>query len=404
VPGQPSAILLVVGLRKAPLLLTCLESIAQNVGDVSYEALVVLNDPSSQLSEEIKREVTGALVTTFRANLGFGGAVNYAARLARGEYLVMLNDDCTVSPGWLESLIETERCHPGCALVGSTFVHPDGSLQEAGSILWSDATTCAVGNGERSALMQFERKVEYCSGGSLLIRKDVWDQLGGFDDCFYPAYYEDADLCMRASRENWETWYQPRSVVSHVRGGSSSRLQQEFMVERSRQTFMKRWSDFLLHQQPNGAVERAIWTAMGCPLRVLVIDDQPPDVSLRSGLDRMGETSSAVGRRTDVHVAFFPTMNPSLLSGGRLLEGIRIIPDLESHLTTHGVDYEFVLMSGSDDENVRDLVTRCLPAARVVYDAEDLFHLLARMPIGKVSAGRVVSPPLSTQIEGAPRR
>ena len=105
----------------------------------------------------------------------------------------------------------------GCAMAGSTFLHPDGSLQEAGSILWSDGSASAAGDGFPDGFMRFERRVDYCSGGSLLLRRDVWEALGGFDDRYYPAYFEDVDLALRASDAGWEVWYQPLSVVRHAR-------------------------------------------------------------------------------------------------------------------------------------------------------------------------------------------
>ena len=210
-----------VGLREAPLLSACLESIAEHVMDVTYEVIIVLNDPTPELSAAIRDGVCGATVISFRANLGFGGAVNFAANRARGDYLVLLNDDCLVGPDWLESLVETAERRPACGIVGSTFLNGDGTLQEAGSVIWSDGTTCNVGDGARPGFMHFERRVDYASGGSLLIRRDVWDELGGFAHDYYPAYFEDVDFCLRAAEAGWEAWYQPAATVRHARWTST---------------------------------------------------------------------------------------------------------------------------------------------------------------------------------------
>src|SRR3954465_9412135 len=96
----PAATIVVIGLRKAPLLIDCLESIARNVAEVTYEVIIILNDPTPALTAEVEARVSGARVFPFRANLGFGGAINFAADHARGRYLVLLNDDAMVTPGW----------------------------------------------------------------------------------------------------------------------------------------------------------------------------------------------------------------------------------------------------------------------------------------------------------------
>ena len=243
-------------MRDAPLLITCLESIAENVTEVAYEVIVVLNDPTPEISAAMEQLVTGASVFTFRANLGFGGGVNFAAERARGSCIVLLNDDCVVSPGWLESLVETAQRHVRCVAVGSTFLHPDGTLQEAGAVVWSDGSTAAIGDGIEAGDMRFERRCDYCSGGSLLIRKDVWDQLGGFDPAYYPAYFEDVDFCFRAAEAGWETWYQPLAEVRHARFTSTEANLRHYLWERAHETFVQRWYRVLETREPNGAVEQ----------------------------------------------------------------------------------------------------------------------------------------------------
>jgi GT2 family glycosyltransferase len=261
---SPHASIVIIGLREAPLLLTCLQSIAENVEHVTYEVIVVLNDPTDRLSSAVQKEVSGARINSFRANLGFGLAINHAAAAARGRYLVLLNDDCTVTGNWLESLIDVAEHRPHCGMVGSKLVNPDGTLQEAGAVIWSDGITAPVcGEGSFANL---ERRVDYCSASSLLIRKDLWNRLGGFDERYYPAYYEDVDLCLRASEGGWEVWYQPRSVVYHQRSKSTTPLERGFLHQRAHKLFVNRWSEFLSHQAPPGDLEGAVLQAMSRPL------------------------------------------------------------------------------------------------------------------------------------------
>lgn len=355
--------------------MACLDSIARSVTDVAYEVIIILNDPTSDRSAEIEHGVSGAKVFRFRANLGFGAAVNFAAERARGQYLVLLNDDCEVTRGWLESLIETEQRRPRCALVGSTYLNLDGTLQEAGAVIWSDGTTAAVGEGGAAGRMGFERRVDYVSGGSLLIKKDVWDQLGGFDEAYYPAYFEDVDFCLRAAEAGWEVWYQPLSAVHHVRSASTAAFFRHFLFQRAHGTFVDRWSSLLESREPPGAWERAVWKAMGSPMRVLVIDDQLPDPSLGSGYGRMFDMLSMLEREPDIHVTFFARTQDGHSPGSFPLRGIRIVADLEDHLATEGVVFDVAVVSRPHNGEIfRDLIAQYLPDVHVIYDAESLFH------------------------------
>jgi GT2 family glycosyltransferase/glycosyltransferase involved in cell wall biosynthesis len=370
---NPLVSIIVVAWRQAPLLLTCLESVIENVVDVDYEMLLVLNEPSVALANQVEREVTGAQVMRFRSNLGFGGGVNYAASRASGKYLVLLNDDSEVERGWLESLIDTMTRRPQCGMVGSTFIHTDGTLQEAGSILWSDGHSSAVGDGGSVGFMAFERRVDYCSGGSLLIRKELWDQLGGFDDRYYPAYYEDLDLSLRAAEAGWQVWYQPASVVHHVRSASAGRLRL-FLDGRSHSQFVERWEEKLKDYEPAGAIERGVWRAMGRPLRILVLDDHVPDPSIGAGYGRMHDTLQALTSDEGIHVDYYPTVGSKHTTPSLARMGVRIIGDLESHVTTDGVDYEVVIIARPNNfQNFYWLMRKHFPLARVIYDAESLF-------------------------------
>jgi GT2 family glycosyltransferase/glycosyltransferase involved in cell wall biosynthesis len=373
--ANPQASVIVIGLRDAPLLLACLDSIARAAIEVPYEIIVVLNDPTPALSRAVEHGVSGARVFPFRANLGFGGAVNFAAVQARGDYLVLLNDDCLIRRGWLEALIETERRRPRCAIVGSTYLNPDGTLQEAGAVLWSDGSTSAVGDGGELRRLLYERRVDYVSGGSLLINKAVWHELGGFDDAYYPAYFEDVDFCLRAAERGWEVWYQPHAVVEHSRSASTDPAFRHFLWQRTHEKFVSRWSSVLEDRQSKGNEELAIWHAMGNPIRVLVIDDQLPDPSRGSGFGRMYDVVSTLEREPDIHVAFHARTADGQPPDAFMLRNVRVVVDLDDLLADEGVDFDVVIVSRPHNADVfRDLLTRRLPNARVIYDAESLFH------------------------------
>lgn len=371
--ADPVASIIVVAWRDAPYLMPCLQSVQENVTQVDFELILVLNEPSEDLRAQVEREIAGAKVHVFRSNLGFGGGVNFAARSANGRYLVLLNDDSVVLRGWLETLIETAERRPHCGLVGSRYLHPDGRLQEAGSVVWSDGSTSAF-EAQGGPDWEFERQVDYCSGGSLLVRGDVWDRLGGFDDRYYPAYFEDIDLALRAKEIGWDTWFQPLSVIRHIRSGSSGRLHR-FLYERSRARFVERWADVLESWEERGQYQRAAMRAMGDPLKVLVLDDRLPEASIGAGYGRMRDTLETLAADPTIHVGLHCTIEHRPDPGRLARTGIRVIADLARHLDQPGAGYDAVIISRPNNFiGYYEMLHERIPGACFIYDAESLFY------------------------------
>src|SRR5205085_6064186 len=106
--------------------------------------------------------------------------------------------------------------------VGGKLVFPDGRLQEAGSIIWSDGSGDAYGRGGDPASPEFNfaRPVDFCSGALLLTPRSLFERLGGFDERYRPAYYEDADYCARLWARGYTVRYEPAAVAIHHEFGS----------------------------------------------------------------------------------------------------------------------------------------------------------------------------------------
>ena len=280
---HPSVSVIVVATDDAPFLLECLRSVAINVRTTAYEVIVVLNGTNLDVSSRMARSVDGAHVVVSRVNRGFAGGCNLGAAAATGDYLVLLNDDTIVQPDWLENMVAACERRPRVGAVGSRLLHEDGSVQEAGQILWSDGSTSCVGRDDSATSHAYEwaRRVDYCSGSSLLVRRSTWERLGGLDESYFPAYCEDVDLCLRIAETGEEVWYEPTCQVRHLESRSSSPLYKEFLIARNRPRLVARWSDVLAHRRPPqpespAAVSRAVHVAMGEPTRVLLIDDRIP--------------------------------------------------------------------------------------------------------------------------------
>ena len=244
----PRVSIVVLGWKSAPCLIDCLRSIAENVVGVAYEVVVALNAPADSLLRGLTEGVTGAVLVTSHANRGFSGGCNMGVARSRGEYLVLLNDDTEVMPGWLEALVETADAHPNAGAVGGMVLNPDGSLQEAGALVWNDGCAAAVGGAilpSDMSVLDNIRRVDFCGGEALLVRRATWDAVGGLSEDYYPAYYEDVDLCFKIAARGEMVLFQPAAKIYHLRGHSTNRRFQDFLIDRSRRIFVERWREVL---------------------------------------------------------------------------------------------------------------------------------------------------------------
>ena len=234
------------------LLQACLRSLAvHGPAGIAHEIIVVLNE--SEGDEGISREFPDVKFVASPVNLGLAGAGNRARALARGELLVLLHDDAEVEAGWLEALVHTVDTHPEAGAVGSKVLHPDGRLQNAGMILWREVTTSPpwVGDEPDADAFPESRAVDYCGTSSLLVRASAWEAVGGLDERFYPVYPVDVDLAMGLRQAGFVVLYQPRSVIRHHRGASSSSERwRDFVSGRNRLLFLEKWASALEEYEP----------------------------------------------------------------------------------------------------------------------------------------------------------
>jgi cellulose synthase/poly-beta-1,6-N-acetylglucosamine synthase-like glycosyltransferase len=193
----PRASIIIPVFNKAEFTFQCLRSLLREVDLNETEIIVVNNASTDETAELLARFGKLIHVINNEENRGFVDACNQGADVARGRHLVFLNNDAVVLTGWLDELIQTIETDETIGAVGSLFLYPDGRVQEAGAILWRDGSAFHYGWGGAAddPRFSFARDVDYCSGASLLVRRDLFQQLGGFDRRYAPAYYEDADIC-----------------------------------------------------------------------------------------------------------------------------------------------------------------------------------------------------------------
>ncbi len=264
-----------------------LRAIADVGANADFEVIVV-DDASGDATAERVPTVTGVRFHRNFENLGFIGACNAGAAMARGEYLVFLNNDTAVQPGWLDALLARAQ-RPGVGLVGAKLIYPDGRLQEAGGIVFDDGSGWNYGRFEHpdDPRFDFPREVDYCSGAAILIAKNLFDRLGGFDAFYAPAYYEDTDLAFKVRAQGLQVWYEPAARVVHYEGISSGTdLTQgtKRFQPINRQKFAERWHEALAGQPAPVERDRIASAALHrCAGRVLLIDANTPEPDQDSG-------------------------------------------------------------------------------------------------------------------------
>jgi GT2 family glycosyltransferase/glycosyltransferase involved in cell wall biosynthesis len=275
--------------------LACLRSLAASPPDCPMEVIVIDDAYAGPEDLAALSRVEGIVLLRNRENLGYLRSCNAAAKQARGDYLHLLNNDTEIRPGAVDALLSLLQSRPDAGLAGSKLVYPDGRLQEAGAILWQDASGWNYGRGEDPQRTDFTyvREADYCSAASVMIARDLWDRLGGFDEAFLPAYYEDADLAFRVRAAGLKVLYEPRSEVVHHEGVShgtdlASGVKAAQLANQAR--FVERWGPVLAREHyPNGThVLRAAARGHGRKV-ALVIDHYVPEP------DRDAGSRSALG-------------------------------------------------------------------------------------------------------------
>lgn len=382
----PRASLIIPAYNQLDYTLACLQSLA-DAGDRTPFEVIVVDDASGDDSATALPGIEGLRYLRNDRNLGFIGACNAGAAAARGEFLVFLNNDTTVRPGWLDALLATFESHPDTGLAGSQLVYPDGRLQEAGGIVFADGSGWNYGRFDDPAHPRygFVREVDYCSGAAIAIRRTLFGALGGFDAHYAPAYYEDTDLAMRVREAGLKVRYQPASVVVHHEGVSSgtdlgSGVKQHQVANQAK--FLARWREVLARDHAPPGTDPVRASERGRRHRVLVVDACTPRPDRDSGSVRMLALMRLL-REAGCAVSFF---NEDASHDGEATQALQQLGieawhapwlgDVPRWLRREGGRFDLVIASRHYVLSpLLPLLRRHAPNARVVFDTVDLHHL-----------------------------
>ncbi len=363
----------------------CIKSIAEHPPKLAFE-IVIGDDASPEPAATALAQVKGIHIIRHASNLGFIGNVNTTVGAARGQWLVILNNDTIVTPGAIDALIEIFAQHRNVGMVGAKLLNRDGSLQEAGGIIWRDGSGWNWGRNERASdpRFNFVRDVDYCSGAALAIERALFAEMGGFDTHFAPAYYEDTDLAFRLRARGLRVLYQPASEILHLEGVSHGRDEsvgvKAYQAVNAKK-FFERWAETLATHRANGE-QPELEAHRSTRGNVLVIEACMVTPDQDSGSVRMLHLLDIL-RAEGHHVTFVADNLEYRDRYGAALEahGIEVLHgtwagSVKRVLSQRGrtLDAVIVCRHYIASKHIAD-VRRFAPQARLIFDTVDLHFL-----------------------------
>jgi GT2 family glycosyltransferase len=292
----PALSVVMVLFNKFDLTMLALASLRDNfAGEIE---LILVDNASTDDTVRIDQYVAGAKILRNTANAGFLRAANLALPHVSAPYLLYLNNDLELGHGAIAAALEKISGGDDIGAVGGKIFRTNGMLQEAGSIIWQDGTTTGYlrDSSPLAPEANFVRDVDYCSAVFLLCRTDLVKNLGGFDEDYAPAYYEEADLCVRMKQAGFRTVYDPAVVIQHYEFGSAAHSEASMaLMRRGRRIFRQKHGEFLqtkLPQAPENLLRaRAVSHRRK---RILFIEDTIPLRRLGSGFVRANDIVQAI--------------------------------------------------------------------------------------------------------------
>ena len=361
----------------------CLKSIAQvSDTDLSYEVIVVDN-ASTDATPKLLKKTKNLVAIINKENKGFVEACNIGAELARGRHILFLNNDTEVTPRWLDRMMDPFLTDDKVGITGAKLLYPDGSLQEAGNIIWQDASGWNYGRGHTPDLPEYSyrKEVDYCSGACLMITKALWEKAGGFDKRYAPAYYEDTDLCFTIRQMGYKVIFQPEAKVIHYEGvsaGTDINAGYKKFQQDNHKKFFEKWKDTLKEQHYQGP-EKLFYARQRCSGKtILVVDHYAPTFDMDSGSLRMFSILKLLvssGNR----VIFWPenracneyTTHLQRIGVEALYGNIRF----EEYLHANGQYLDIIILSRPHVAINMIFSAKTHTNARIIYDTVDLHFL-----------------------------
>ncbi len=262
--SAPRCSIVILNWNRAHMTVQCIIDAMETRG-IDFEIVVVDNGSRpEEFAALTKLSPASARIVRLSENRYFGEGNNIGVEASSGEYVLLLNNDAFIGPDTVSLLVDTLDRYPDAGIVGPKFIYPDGRIQEAGGLVSGCGTVTQRGKFLEDSADYYGRTevVDYVSAACLLIRRSLFDRLGGFDLTWDPAYYEDVDLCLKALLGGKKTYYCGGVSVTHIENGTSSDpshgLRLNNIVALNREKFIARWGAYLDGDHDSTAVRTAL--------------------------------------------------------------------------------------------------------------------------------------------------
>lgn len=256
---------IVLTLNGADVIRGCLSTLLES-DYPNYEVLAVNNGSSDGVEKIVEAEYPSVRLINLPRNLGYAGGINEGLKAALGEIMLPLNDDTEIDPGMIAGMAGPFVADPKVGIVGCKIFYPDReTLQHAGAEILANGCTRHIGYGEVDrGQFDEQREVDYVTGCSIAVRRQLFEELGLYDDRYFPTYYEETEFAVRARRAGWKIIYAPKAFLYHLESKTEVIYSDKFFFRNHR----SRWR-FILKNFTFGEFLRAIlpelryWRHMG---------------------------------------------------------------------------------------------------------------------------------------------
>ncbi|MBS4063407.1 MAG: glycosyltransferase [Chitinophagaceae bacterium] len=288
----------------------CLLSLHNHILHHKVE-IIIVNDCSTDETADILEQIKGITVLNNGSNLGYLRSCNKGAEEAKGKFLLLLNNDVQAINDFITPLLQVFDTYKDAGAAGGKLIYPSGLLQEAGVLLFKDAHAMNIGRMDHPEfwMYNFVREVDYCSAALLMVRKEDWTAVNGFDTRYTPAYFEDSDLCLSLKNQfNKKTYYTPFASVIHFEGISSGTDETKGIKQYqqlNKNAFVQKWARQLQQKPVFNAdllVKHVYENTLSVKKKVLLFYPHIPEFDKDSGANRMKHILQILCAMADVYL------------------------------------------------------------------------------------------------------
>ncbi|HLY57279.1 MAG TPA: glycosyltransferase [Stellaceae bacterium] len=350
--------------------------------------IIIGNNISADETREVFEAVGGILrCVTHAVNGGFIRNCNLSALHATGSYIALLNNDTLVFDHWLDELLAPFARFHNVGFVGSKLLMGDGALQEAGAIMWRDASGWNFGRNKDSTLPEFNyaKDTDWVSGASIAIPKSVWDENGGFDERYVPAYFDDSDLAFSLRAKGYRSIYSPTSVLVHhegiTHGTDTSSGIKAYQLENQRK-FVEKWQHVLAAENFESGEELFLARdKSGAKPHILIADHYVPQFDKDAGSRSIYEYC-AMFADAGFQVSFWPDnlyydrsyVRALQAMGIEVLYGSQHVGQFPAWIEQNGRYLDYVLLSRPHVSQKYIHECRQHSPAKIIYFGHDLHY------------------------------